>query len=76
MQQTKTHQTTFLPFKQGVALSCVIFILCIDPLIRNLNSDPEVGIVEIKTRLGNESIGYKAGAYADDIDVIVASVLV
>ena len=53
----KLIKLLFLPFKQGVALSCVIFILCIDPLIRNLNLDPEVGIVEIKTRIGNESEG-------------------
>ena len=37
--------------KQGDALSCAIFILCIDPLIRNLNADPEIRMVEIKSRI-------------------------
>jgi len=51
--------------KQGDALSCSIFIICIDPLLRNLNRNKE--IVEIKTRAG---AGFKAAAYADDISIV------
>ncbi len=49
--------------KQGDALSCAIFILCIDPLLRNLNSNHKIRAVP------NNNI-YKAAAYADDISVI------
>jgi hypothetical protein len=53
--------------KQGDALSCAIFIICIDPVLRNMNNNKE--ITEIKTsRLSNNYI--KAAAYADDISVI------
>ena len=52
--------------KQGDALSCALFIICIDPLLRNLN---ESKIIEgIKINRG--SILFKAGAYADDVSVI------
>ncbi len=53
--------------KQGDALSCSIFIICIDPLLRNLNSNSSIG--EIKTRSGVER-SFKAAAYADDISVV------
>jgi hypothetical protein len=53
--------------KQGDALSCSIFIICIDPLLRNLNSNSS--IEEIKTRSGEER-SFKAAAYADDISVV------
>jgi len=42
------------------ALSCAIFIICIDPLLRNLNANNKI---KCKTM-------FKAAAYADDIRVI------
>ena len=36
--------------KQGDALSCFIFIICIDPLIRNINCDPDIKMVNIETK--------------------------
>jgi hypothetical protein len=36
-------------YKQGDALSCALFILGIDPLIRNINNDPTIRIVYVKT---------------------------
>ena len=57
--------------KQGDALSCAIFIICIDPLLRNLNKNGK--IEEIKLRSNNnirDEINYKGAAYADDISII------
>jgi len=56
--------------KQGDALSCAIFIICIDPLIRNLNRNAEISPVRIKLKNMLETINFKAAAYADDISVI------
>jgi hypothetical protein len=52
--------------KQGDALSCAIFIICIDPLLRNLNNSKYVKEVKLNTSLTT----FKAGAYADDVSVI------
>jgi hypothetical protein len=57
--------------KQGDTLSCAIFIICIDPLLRNLNKNKK--IIEVKIRRNkatNEEINFKGAAYADDISVI------
>ena len=56
--------------KQGDALSCAIFILCIDPLLRNINADQDIKIVEVITRMSRQQVNYKAGGFADDINVI------
>ncbi len=53
--------------KQGDALSCAIFILCIDPLIRNLNKNRRIKEIQIGRK---SEINFKAAAYADDISVI------
>jgi exonuclease III len=52
--------------KQGDALSCAIFIICIDPLLRNLNQSNKIKEISI----GNSNIKFKAGAYADDVSII------
>jgi hypothetical protein len=52
--------------KQGDALSCAIFIICIDPLLRNINESKSIKEV----RIGQSSTYFKAGAYADDVSVI------
>jgi hypothetical protein len=51
--------------KQGDALSCALFILCIDPLIRKINSNNHIEKVEPNI------LGDKAGGYADDIYAII-----
>ena len=56
--------------KQGDALSCAIFILCIDPLIRNLNNNAKIKGVRISSKLTKETINHKASGFADDISVI------
>ena len=60
-------------FKQGDALSCAFFILCVDPLIRNINADSAIRKVEIKSRLTKTEVNYKVGAFADDVDVVCKS---
>ncbi len=37
-------------YKQGDALSCALFILGLDPLIRNINKDPAIKSVGIKIK--------------------------
>ncbi len=57
--------------KQGDALSCAIFIICIDPLMRNLNNNRRVEEIKLlRKNATNEEINYKGAAYADDISVI------
>ena len=57
--------------KQGDALSCAIFILCIDPLLRNLNKNKRIEEVKIRRKNAkNEEINFKGAAYADDISII------
>jgi exonuclease III len=53
--------------KQGDALSCAIFIICIDPLLRNLNKNRKIGQIKVGKYSG---IRYKAAAYADDISIM------
>ena len=56
--------------KQGDPLSCVIFIICIDPLIRNINADRLIQALELKTRITKEKVKYKSGAFVDDVGAV------
>ncbi len=53
--------------KQGDALSCAIFIICIDPILRNINKNSNIKSVRINR---DKNFMYKAAAYADDISII------
>jgi len=56
--------------KQGDALSCALFILCIDPLIRKLETNPDIKPVQIpESRYTGIKIKSKVGGFADDIGV-------
>jgi len=58
--------------KQGDALSCALFILCIDPLIRKLESNPEIESIDIpRSEYSNVPIKGKVGGFADDIGLAV-----
>ena len=49
----------------------MLFIICIDPLLRNLNKNREIKEIRIRRRNGTDSgIKFKSSAYADDISVI------
>ena len=59
--------------KQGDALSCAIFIICIDPLLRNINKNELIEKINIninEENANNTNTNYKGSAYADDISVI------
>ena len=58
--------------KQGDALSCALFIICIDPLLRNLNKNNLIKAINIKDKISkkDKKIKFKAAAYADDISII------
>ena len=59
--------------KQGDSLNCAIFIICIDPLIRNLNADIRIREIELKTNITKQDIKFKAGAFADDVGALCRS---
>ena len=52
--------------KQGDALSCILFIMCMEPLLRNIEANPRIESIE------SDAIGPmpKAYAYADDVNVL------
>ena len=56
--------------KQGDALSCAIFIICIDPLLRNINANQRIKNVQ---QVHEIEQNFKAAAYADDISIICKS---
>ena len=56
--------------KQGDALSCAIFIICIDPLLRNLNADLEIKVIELETPISKDKINFKLDAFADDVGAL------
>jgi exonuclease III len=60
--------------KQGDALSCGIFILAIDPLLRNIEKSENIIPIELTSNNRNRrTFLQKVLAYADDITVITAA---
>jgi exonuclease III len=58
--------------KQGDALSCALFIICIDPLIRKMESNRAIESVPVvRSEYSNISIKGKVGAFADDVGLVV-----
>ena len=58
--------------KQGDALSCALFILCIDPLIRKIESNPSIISVQIpRSNLTGINITSKIAGFADDIGAAI-----
>jgi hypothetical protein len=55
--------------KQGDALSCSLFVLAVDPLIRNIAANQNIEGLQIPISV-NESVEIKVMAYADDITII------
>ena len=54
--------------KQGDALSCIIFIMCMEPLLRNIEANP--GIEAIFSSMLNKPLP-KVYAYADDVNATI-----
>jgi exonuclease III len=60
--------------KQGDALSCAIFIICVDPLLRNINENKKIAMIKLKsTKSIARSLIFKSAAFADDVSVICES---
>jgi len=57
--------------KQGDALSCALFILCIDPLIRRIEQNNNIKPIEVRTPLTNLRVNAKCGVFADDVGAAV-----
>ena len=51
-------------------MSCVFFIVSIDPVIRNIISSIEIKMMRLITPRSMEKIELKAGAYVDDVLVM------
>jgi hypothetical protein len=56
--------------KQGDALSCSLFILCMDPLIRNINKNSKIEGIKFQSKKMGRSVVVKCSGYADDVAVI------
>jgi len=52
--------------KQGDSLSCILFIMCMDPLIRNIEANTNITLSEIQ-----DTPLPKVLAYADDITCVI-----
>jgi len=55
--------------KQGDALSCSLFVLAMDPLLRNIQANQHIKGLQIPINQ-NEAIEIKVLAYADDVNII------
>ncbi len=58
--------------KQGDALSCALFVLAIEPLLRNIQKNKEVIPLEVTSQNG-QKVEIKKAGFADDITCITAS---
>ena len=54
--------------KQGDALSCILFIICMEPLLRNIDNNPAIAAMR-STLIGNDLP--KTYAYADDVSATI-----
>ncbi len=69
------HRTVLIKIrrcvKQGDAFSCALFIICIDPLLRNIEANRKIEAIEVVTPLSLKAINPKTGAFADDVGTLV-----
>jgi len=58
--------------KQGDALSCALFILCIDPLMRKIENNRNIKPIPVpRSRYTNINIEAKTGGFADDVGLAI-----
>jgi len=57
--------------KQGDAFSCALFIICIDPLLRNIEANKKIEAIELRTPLSLKTFKPKTGAFADDVGTLI-----
>jgi len=59
--------------KQGDALSCALFVLAIEPLLRNIERNEKINPISLPG-LGSNTIKIKKAGYADDITGLTSNV--
>jgi len=59
--------------KQGDALSCILFILAIEPLIQSIKQNPLIEPISIKSNTSNETDEITSATYADDITAVTGN---
>lgn len=60
--------------KQGDALSCALFILCIDPLIRKIYNSDDIEGLTVRSPYSLQETTVKLFGYADDINPILRNI--
>ena len=60
--------------KQGDALSCILFVMCMEPLIRKIQNSDNVSTIDITSPIDGSKCVPKVSAYADDLGGIVINV--
>jgi len=58
-------------FSEEFIESCALFIICLDPVLRNIEQNKKIKCIELKTPLTNQTVKNKTGAYADDVGTVV-----
>lgn len=58
--------------KQGDALSCVLFILALEPLIKRLKDNNLIKPIIVKSNTSEDTYEVKSATYADDITALVS----
>jgi len=59
--------------KQGDALSCALFVIIIDPLVRAIERSNEIKSIEVTSPFTGEKIEVKTSVYADDLTPIASN---
>jgi hypothetical protein len=59
--------------KQGDALSCALFVIIIDPMLRAVERSNEIKSLEITSPFTNKKVELKISGYADDLTPVVNS---
>jgi len=60
--------------KQGDALSCALFIICVEPLFRAIQKSQNIVGFKVRSPYSLEHVECKLAGYADDITPIVANI--
>ncbi len=56
--------------KQGDALSCALFIIAIEPLLRQINANSKIEGIPLKSNVNDEEFSLKNMSFADDITAL------
>jgi len=71
---TSEHIDIEQSVKQGDALSCALFIIAIEPLLRQLNKNINIKGIELNSEIDNREHELKNMSFADDITAICTNI--